>query len=86
MDNLYFYFLDPVHFEADTEGHTIAHVKDDEKGEEEEILGGKTTEESMNEIVDAQKRALDQWCFAEHYDRKVLLQVRGEHSFFHNLN
>lgn len=65
-----------VHFEADKEGHTIAHVKDDEKGEEEvEILGGKTTEESMNEIVDAQKRQLDQWCFAEHYDNKVLLQV-----------
>ena len=64
-----------MHFEADTEGHTIAHVKDDEKGEEEEILGGKTTEESMNEIVDAQKRQLDQWCFAEHYERKVLLQV-----------
>ena len=64
-----------VHFEADTEGNTIAHVKDDEK-DEEEILGGKTTEESMNEIVDAQKRQLDQWCFAEHYEPKVLLQVK----------
>ncbi|KAH3826467.1 hypothetical protein DPMN_128373 [Dreissena polymorpha] len=64
-----------VHFEADTEGHTIAHVKNEDKDEEEEILGGKTTEESMNEIVDAQKRQLDQWCFAEHYDKKVLLQV-----------
>lgn len=63
-----------VHFE-EKEGHTIAHVKDDEKGEEEEILGGKTTEESMNEIVDAQKRILDQLCFAEHYEPKVLLQV-----------
>ena len=50
-------------------------MKDDEKGEEEEILGGKTTEESMNEIVDAQKRLLDQLCFAEHYEPKVLLQV-----------
>ncbi|XP_052284814.1 sperm-associated antigen 17-like isoform X3 [Dreissena polymorpha] len=64
-----------IHFEADTEGHTIAHVKNEDKDEEEEILGGKTTEESMNEIVDAQKRQLDQWCFAEHYDKKVLLQV-----------
>ena len=63
-----------VHFE-EKEGHTIAHVKDEEKGEEQEILGGKTTEESMNEIVDAQKRWLDQWCFAEHYEPKVLLQV-----------
>ena len=63
-----------VHFE-EKEGHTIAHVVDNEKGEEEEILGGKTTEESMNEIVDAQKRILDQWCFAEHYEPKVLLQV-----------
>ena len=64
-----------VHFE-EKEGHTVAHaMKDDVKGEEEEILGGKTTEESMNEIVDAQKRMLDQWCFAEHYESKVLLQV-----------
>ncbi|KAL4233858.1 Sperm-associated antigen 17 [Mactra antiquata] len=67
-----------VHFEADKEGHTIAHVKDDEKEEEVEILGGKTTEESMNEIVDAQKRQLDQWCFAEHYENKVFLQVLKE--------
>jgi hypothetical protein len=71
-----FCFLLSVHFEADKEGHTIAHVVDDERGEEEvEILEGKTTEESMNEIVDAQKRQLDQWCFAEHYENKVLLQV-----------
>ena len=64
-----------MHFE-EKEGHTVAHaMKDDVKGEEEEILGGKTTEESMNEIVDAQKRMLDQWCFAEHYESKVLLQV-----------
>lgn len=69
-------FVLSVHFEADKEGHTIAHVHSDEKGEEEvEIADGKTTEESMNEIVDAQKRQLDQWCFAEHYENKVLLQV-----------
>ena len=71
-----------VHFE-EKEGHTIAHFVDNEKGEEGEILEGKTTEESMNEIVDAQKRILDQWCFAEHYEPKVLLQVlyRKVHKF-----
>lgn len=78
MTVLFCLFL--VHFE-EKEGHTVAHVVDDEKGEEEEILGGKTTEESMNEIVDAQKRILDQWCFAEHYEPKVLLQVNIMSSF-----
>lgn len=66
-----------VHFEADPEGHTIAHIKDEEKGEEEAIMGEKSMEDSMNEIVDAQKRCLDQWCFAEHYEKKVLLQVKS---------
>ena len=32
-------------------------------------------DESMNEVVDAQKRNLDQWCFAEHFEPHVLLQV-----------
>lgn len=73
-----FWISPTVHFEADPEGHTIAHVKDDEKGEEEEIKGEKSVEDSMNEIVDAQKRQLDHWCFAEHYERKVLLQVKNK--------
>lgn len=35
----------------------------------------KSIDESMEEIVNAQKRNLDQWCFAEHYESDVLLQV-----------
>jgi len=50
-------------------------VRSEEKGDEEEIKEEKSVEDSMNEIVDAQKRQLDHWCFAEHYERKVLLQV-----------
>ena len=32
-------------------------------------------DDSMMEVVEAQKRVLDQWCFAEHYEPHVLLQV-----------
>ncbi|KAL3882261.1 hypothetical protein ACJMK2_028623 [Sinanodonta woodiana] len=65
-----------VHFEKDQEGEPIAHVKD-VKGNEvvEELVEAKTTEQSMSEILDAQKRLLDQWCFAEHYEPKILVQV-----------
>lgn len=47
----------------------------------EKLEGGaeveKTLEDSMMEVVEAQKRILDQWCFAEHYEPHVLLQVEG---------
>ncbi|KAJ8314693.1 hypothetical protein KUTeg_006843 [Tegillarca granosa] len=62
-----------IHFEKDDQGHPVRHIENDD----EEVIEpepDKTTEESMNEIVDAQKRILDQWCFAEHYERNVLLQ------------
>ena len=35
----------------------------------------KSVKQSMDEVVDAQKRLLDHWCFAEHFDPDVLLQV-----------
>ena len=38
--------------------------------------GEKNLEDSMMEVVEAQKRILDQWCFAEHYEPHVLLQVK----------
>ena len=31
--------------------------------------------ESWNEINDVQRRNLEQWCFAEHHEPHVLLQV-----------
>lgn len=70
-----------VHFEKDAAGHPIRHIEleDKEVTEEEPV---KTAEESMHEIVDAQKRVLDQWCFAEHYEPHVLLQVYSFLVFF----
>lgn len=41
----------------------------------EEEVEDKTINESMMEVSGAQKRILDQWCFAEHYEPHVLLQV-----------
>lgn len=65
-----------VHFEKDAAGHPIRHIElEDKEVTEEEPQ--KTAEESMHEIVDAQKRMLDQWCFAEHYEPHVLLQVNS---------
>ncbi|XP_056016112.1 sperm-associated antigen 17-like isoform X11 [Ostrea edulis] len=69
-----------VHFEKDAAGHPIRHVELDNKEVTEEEPT-KTAEESMHEIVDAQKRVLDQWCFAEHYEPHVLLQVLKEASY-----
>lgn len=65
-----------VHFEKDEAGHPIRHIELEDKEVTEEEPE-KTAEESMHEIVDAQKRLLDQWCFAEHYEPHVLLQVNG---------
>jgi hypothetical protein len=65
-----------VHFE----------VPQDHKGDREETSDGrveveeegeKSLEDSLMEVVNAQKRILDQWCFAEHYEPHVLLQVWG---------
>ena len=39
------------------------------------LSGDKSMDDSMMEVVEAQKRVLDQWCFAEHYEPHVLLQV-----------
>ncbi len=35
----------------------------------------KSVEQNMKDLLDAKKRNLDQWCFAEHLEPAVLLQV-----------
>ncbi|XP_033741247.1 sperm-associated antigen 17-like isoform X1 [Pecten maximus] len=70
-----------VHFEKDEEGKPIRHYEEEDELDVVETEPDKTTEESLMEIVDAQKRNLDQWCFAEHYEPNVLLQVIREASF-----
>ena len=64
-----------VHFEKDDKGKPVRHIELEDADEMVEEEPDKTTEESLKEIVDAQKRNLDQWCFAEHYETNVLLQV-----------
>ena len=65
-----------VHFEKDDTGKPIRHVEQDNDVEVIEAEPDKSPEDSLHEIVDAQKRRLDQWCFAEHYEKHVLLQVQ----------
>ncbi|XP_067675915.1 sperm-associated antigen 17-like [Haliotis asinina] len=73
-----------VHFEVDHEGRPVPpHLPD---GEEEEVTARgegqeQSVEDSIKEIVEAQKRILDQWCFAEHFENSILLQVMKEASY-----
>lgn len=65
-----------VYFEKDVVGYFIRYIEfEDKEVIEEELV--KTVEESMYEIVDVQKRVLDQWCFVEYYELYVLLQVNS---------
>ncbi|XP_064627357.1 sperm-associated antigen 17-like isoform X2 [Lineus longissimus] len=57
-----------VRFGNDHEGAPLEPLADSPEPD-------KTLEESMNEVVNAEKRNLDQWCFAEHYEPELLLQV-----------
>ncbi|XP_046333573.2 sperm-associated antigen 17-like isoform X4 [Haliotis rufescens] len=71
-----------VHFEVDDEGRP---VPPHQTGEDEEVTAcgegeEQSVEDSIKEIVEAQKRTLDQWCFAEHFDNSILLQVMKEAS------
>ena len=69
-------FAFTVHFEKDSTGHPVRHLDEGQNEHDQvEVEPDKSTEESLMEVVDAQKRNLDQWCFAEHYDSNVLLQV-----------
>ncbi|RUS91851.1 hypothetical protein EGW08_000422 [Elysia chlorotica] len=48
----------------------------------------KTVEEGVLEMVEAQQRNLDQWCFAEHFKPDILLQILREASYmlpFHEI-
>nr|KAG5694504.1 hypothetical protein BaRGS_014235 [Batillaria attramentaria] len=71
-----------VHFEV-PEGHKFAMEEAADavlsKQESEEVV--KSVEDSLMEVVEAQQRILDQWCFAEHYEPHVLLQVLREASY-----
>lgn len=61
----------PVDHKLDQEAAADAILeRSDEKNNKE-----KSMDDSMMEVVEAQKRVLDQWCFAEHYEPHVLLQV-----------
>ncbi|KAK3098986.1 hypothetical protein FSP39_024961, partial [Pinctada imbricata] len=71
-----------VHFEKDDKGKPVRHVELDDADEVVEAEPDKTAEESLREIVDAQKRSLDQWCFAEHYETNVLLQILKEAVYY----
>ncbi|XP_050391323.1 sperm-associated antigen 17 isoform X2 [Patella vulgata] len=71
-----------VHFIKD-EGQPLP-LSREEEGEFEDVeeeVEEKTIEDSMMEVVDAQKRTLDEWCYAEHFDAKVLLQILNEASY-----
>ena len=71
-----FCFPTLVHFEKDESGTLLPQPGDDE----EDILPGsplpaKTLDESMQDLISMKKRNLDQWCFAEHFEPAVFLQV-----------
>ena len=71
-----FCFPTLVHFEKDESGTLLPQPGDDE----EDILAGsplpaKTVDESMQDLISVKKRNLDQWCFAEHLEPAVFLQV-----------
>ena len=70
-------FSTVVHFEKDQAGKLIRHVELENDTELVEEEPEKSSEDSLHEIVDAQKRILDQWCFAEHYEKHTLLQVNN---------
>ena len=65
-----------VHFERDENGELIPQPGDDEdKISTGSPLPSKSVEEGMQELADIKKRNLDQWCFAEHLEPAVFLQV-----------
>ncbi len=69
-----------VHFEKDEDG-TLSPLPGDEDGQELEDqlvqspLPAKSVEENMRDVVNMKARNLDQWCFAEHLEPTVFLQV-----------
>ena len=68
------FFLIAVHFDVPKQEHENAADAILESAEPDEE---KSMEDSMMEVVQAQKRILDQWCFAEHYEAGVLMQVNS---------
>ena len=62
----------PVHFERDEAGQPVPQPGDDTR----DLFGDDGfTGRTINDVEQAQKRNLDQWCFAEHLEPKILQQV-----------
>ncbi|XP_041352537.1 sperm-associated antigen 17-like isoform X2 [Gigantopelta aegis] len=72
-----------VHFEVDANSSVPPETLDEEEENESKETENdeKTLEESMMEIVDSQKRVLDQWCFAEHFEPHIMLQILKDASY-----
>ncbi len=72
-----------VHFERDNEGNLCP-----QPGDEEEEMDAETSlssrgiqdQQDPDTVNDVQKRKLDQFCFTEHLEPHVLLQVQNVHS------
>ena len=77
-----------MHFERDESGDLVPQPGDEE---EEKVSAGsplpsKSVEEGMEELMNMKKRSLDQWCFAEHLEPAVFLQVTQNSIIFIFLN
>ncbi|ESO93308.1 hypothetical protein LOTGIDRAFT_232733 [Lottia gigantea] len=73
-----------VHFMKE-EGEPLPLNADELKefeGIKEEDIKEKTIEDSMMEVVDAQKRNLDEFCISEYYEPNVLLQVLRDAAYY----
>lgn len=68
-----------VHWDADI--ISDEQVQDLQDAQLPPDIRAKTVEEGVLEMVDAQQRNLDQWCFAEHFKPHILLQVLREASY-----
>lgn len=65
-----------MHFERDESGDLVRHPGDDEDAVQPgSPIPSKTIEETMEDLTTMKRRNLDQWCFAEHLEPAVFLQV-----------
>lgn len=64
-----------VHFEQDSAGQPLPQPGDEAAQEEIGVKTPRTVDETMTKVIKLQKRNLDQWCFVEHFEPKVLKQV-----------
>lgn len=74
-----------VHFEA-ANGEPIPLRREESMDHVAETANQDTTERSLYEVIDEQKRTLDQWCFAEQFEPHVLLQVTAKNEILYRFN